>query len=283
MSTITVFGAGLLGAGMVRNLAEKGHAVRVWNRSPGRAAPLADCATVCTSPAEALEGAERLHILLSEDDAVDSVLALAMGAIQPGLPVLDHCTNLPARVAARSAALRAQGVQYLHAPVFMGPANMREGSGLMLIAGPSAEVEALQPALSELTGKVWHVGERVDLAAVHKLSGNALLLSLSGVLGDILSMGEAQGLSPDETMAVFEVFRPGGALVPMAKRVTSAATAPPSFELAMAQKDVRLMIAAANGPEGLVVLPAVAAAMAAAAAAGHGQQDFAIYARPRAR
>lgn len=283
MSTITVFGAGLLGAGMVRNLAEKGHAVRVWNRSPGRAAPLSDCATVCTSPTEALEGAERLHILLSEDDAVDSVLALAMGAIQQGLPVLDHCTNLPARVAARSAALRAQGVHYLHAPVFMGPANMREGSGLMLIAGPRAEVEALQPALSELTGKVWHVGERADLAAVHKLSGNALLLSLSGVLGDILEMGQAQGLSPDETMAVFEVFRPGGALLPMAKRVTGAATAPPSFELAMAQKDVRLMIAAANGPDGLVVLPAVAAAMAAAAAAGHGQRDFAIYARPRAR
>ena len=283
MSIVTVFGAGLLGAGMVRNLADKGHTVRVWNRSPGRAAPLADCATVCATPAEALEGAERLHILLSEDDAVDSVLALAGAAIVAGLPVLDHCTNLPPRVAARSATLRARGVPYLHAPVFMGPANMREGSGLMLIAGPAHEVAALQPALSELTGKVWHVGERVDLAAVHKLSGNALLLSLSGVLGDILSMGEAQGLSADETMAVFEVFRPGGALIPMAKRVTGAASAPPSFELSMAQKDVRLMIAAANGPDGLVVLPAVAAAMSTAAAEGNGAKDFAIYARPRAR
>ena len=283
MSIVTVFGAGLLGAGMVRNLADKGHTVRVWNRSPGRAAPLADRATVCATPAEALEGAERLHILLSEDDAVDSVLALAGAALPAGLPVLDHCTNLPPRVAARSATLRARGVPYLHAPVFMGPANMREGSGLMLIAGPTDEVAALEPALSELTGKVWHVGERVDLAAVHKLSGNALLLSLSGLLGDILSMGEAQGLSADETMAVFEVFRPGGALIPMAKRVTGAASAPASFELSMAQKDVRLMIAAANGPEGLVVLPAVAAAMAAAAAEGNGAKDFAIYARPRAR
>lgn len=283
MSTITVFGAGLLGAGMVRNLADKGHQVRVWNRSPARAAPLADCATVCASPAEALEGAERLHILLSEDDAVDAVLELAGAALQPGVPVIDHCTNLPARVAARSAALRARGVAYLHAPVFMGPANMREGSGLMLIAGPADEVEALQPALSELTGKVWHVGARADLAAVHKLSGNALLLSLSGVMGDILSMGEAQGLSADETLAVFEVFRPGGALVPSAKRIVAAATAPPSFELTMAQKDVRLMISAANGPEGLVVLPAVAQAMAEAIAEGHGLRDFAIYARPRAR
>jgi 3-hydroxyisobutyrate dehydrogenase len=281
MARICVLGAGLLGSGMVENLLAKGHAVAVWNRTAAKLAPLVALgAEAADSPAAAVAGAARVHLVLSEDDAVDATLAAAASALSPGQPLLDHSTNLPPRVVARFQRLRADGLNYLPAPVFMGPQNGREGSGLMLIAGPTSEVEALRPALMEMTGKLWHVGERPDLAAVHKLVGNAVLISLAATMGDVLALGQAQGLDPDAVMSLFEVFKPGHALPFIGKRVAQAGQGPASFELSMARKDVRLMIEAAGGPDGLVVLPATAQAMDAALDKGQAKEDFAIFAWP---
>lgn len=280
MATVAVLGTGLLGSGMVENLLGKGQQVRVWNRSRDKLAPLVEKGAVAgKDPADTVRGAERVHLVLAADDAVDGVI----GQLRPGLgakvPVLDHSTNLPERVAARMPRLRGEGVHYLSAPVFMSPQNAREASGLMLLAGPADEADALQPALAAMTGKVWYVGDRADLAAFHKLAGNGLLLGLTGLLGDLMAMGAQRGLAPTEVMALFEVFKPWAAVPAFAQRVVTAGDAPASFELVMARKDVRLMLETA-GPAALSVLPGVAAAMDRALAAGHEHADFAIYARP---
>ena len=279
MTKVAVLGTGLLGSGMVENLLAKGHEVRVWNRSPAKTAPLvAKGAVVGETPAAAVQDCARVHLVLAEDDAVDAVLA----ALRPGLgkdvPVLDHSTNLPARVAARCAAMAKASVRYVHAPVFMSPQNAREASGLMLIAGPTAHVEPLLASLGEMTGKVWHCGERVDLAAFHKLAGNGLLMALTGAMGDLLAMGEASGLAAGDVLALFDVFKPGGAIPFFGQRVATAGDGPASFELTMARKDVRLMLETA-GTIPLTVLPAIAKAMDTGLARGLGAQDYAVFAR----
>lgn len=284
MSTIAVLGTGLLGAGFVENLLAKGHTVRAWNRSRDKLAPLADKgAYAATDPADAVTGAERVHVVLAEDSAVDAVLAAAVPALGAGVPVIDHSTNLAERVAERVARLRAAGVAYVHAPVFMSPADARGATGLMLFAGPTAEFEALRGSLATMSGRLWHVGEQADAAATYKLMGNAVLVSLAGVMGDLFAMGQERGMSPEQVSALFDVFKPAGALPFIGGRVARKGEGPASFELAMARKDVRLMIETAGGPEGLVVLPAIADAMDTALAEGHGARDFGIYAWPRGR
>ena len=159
MGKVAVLGTGLLGSGMVENLLRKGETVAVWNRSAAKAQPLVDKgATAAATPAEAVAGADRVHLVLSEDAAVDSVLDASRPGLADGVPVFDHSTNRPDRVAERNARLRAAGVRYFPAPVFMSPADGRNASGLMLIAGPTAEVEAARPALEAMTGRLWHVG-----------------------------------------------------------------------------------------------------------------------------
>jgi 3-hydroxyisobutyrate dehydrogenase-like beta-hydroxyacid dehydrogenase len=284
MATIAVLGAGLLGAGFVENLLAKGESVRVWNRTAAKLAPLVEKGAVAAeSPADAVAGAERVHLILTADDAVDETIGRFLPSLPAGVPILDHSTNLPARVRERSVRLRGAGVAYLHAPVFMSPQNGREGTGLMLVAGPAAEVEALTPALSRMTGRVWHCGERPDQAAVLKLVGNGSLVSMSAMLGDLFSMAGAEGVAPEDVLGLFEVFRAGHGLPMIGQRVLTRGTKPASFELSMARKDVRLMIETAGGPDGLVVLPAVAAAMDQALAEGHAAKDYAIYAWPRGR
>lgn len=284
MATVALLGTGLLGSGMVENLLQKGETVRVWNRSQGKLAPLAALGAVPTaSPSEAVTGADRVHVVLSEDDAVDAVLEAAAPGLAEGTPIFDHSTNRPDRVVERFNRLRASGLRYLSAPVFMGPADGRNGTGLMLIAGPTHEVEAAQAALSAMTGRLWHVGERPDLASVYKLLGNGLLISMSGVLGDLLALGEAQGVAPDQVAGLFEVFKVGNAMPAFLQRVARKGQQPASFELSMARKDVRLMVESAGGADGLIVLPAVAGAMDRALAEGHATRDFSIYAWPRGR
>lgn len=284
MSKITVLGAGLLGAGMVENLLKLGHSVTVWNRSRAKLEPLkALGALTADSPAEAVTGAERVHLVLSEDLAVDSVLEAAAPALSPGVPVLDHSTNRPDRVADRTTRLRIAGLRYLSAPVFMSPNDGRNATGLMMIAGPTAEVEALRPELERMTGRLWHVGERSDLACNYKLLGNALLVGMSGMMGDLLSIGEARGMDPEQVAVLFENFKPGNALPFFLKRVAKRGDMPASFELSMARKDVRLMLESAGGPEGLVMLPAVAEAMDQALAEGYAASDYSVYAWPRGR
>jgi 3-hydroxyisobutyrate dehydrogenase-like beta-hydroxyacid dehydrogenase len=284
MAKVALLGTGLLGAGFAENLLAKGHTVTVWNRTRAKAEPLAaKGATVVETPAAAVAGVERVHLVLTADDAVDAVIGALLPALGDGAWLFDHSTNAPARVRTRVAALHARGVRYLHAPVFMGPQNAREATGLMLLSATDEDAAAVRPALEAMTGTLWHVGNRPDLAAIYKLQGNGLLVSLSGALGDLLAQGAAQGLSAQESLALFDVFKPGGAIPFFGARVARKGEMAPSWELAMARKDVGLMLEQAGGPDGLVVLPAIARAMDDALAQGHADRDYSIFAWPRAR
>lgn len=278
MATVAVLGLGLLGAGFAERLVADGHAVRVWNRSPEKAAPLVALGAVAAaSPAEAVAGAARVHLILSADDAVDAVIAALRPGLGAGVPVVDHSTNLPARVAARAAALRAEGVAYLHAPVFMAPANARQANGLMIVGGDRALVAALTPVLSTMTGRVIDAGPEDGRAATLKIVGNGLLISLTATMGDLFQVAAGAGVSADAVLELFGAFSPRPDV--MGRRVLAAAEAPASFELTMARKDLRLMLETA-GAAPLAVLPGVAAAMDRALAAGQGARDFAVFAVP---
>lgn len=279
MDTIALLGTGLLGAGMVENLLAKGHRVRVWNRTRDKLAPLVDAgAEAAADPAAAVRGAARVHLVLAADDAVDAVIAQLRPGLAAGTPVIDHSTNLPTRVAERFRTLRGAAVRYVPAPVFMSPANARDASGLMLLAGPQADADELTSLLAPMTGKVWHVGERADLAAVYKLAGNSLFFALSAAMADVLAMGKGNGVAPEQMLKLFEVFKPGSALPWIGQRVLAGGDGPASFELVMARKDARLMQETA-GAERLLLLPAIAAAMDGAIARGHGAADFAAFVR----
>ena len=277
MTTIALLGTGLLGAAMTENLLAKGHTVRVWNRSRDKLAPLVGKGAIAAAdPADCVRGASRVHLVLAEDSAVDAVIAPLRPGLGRGVPLFDHSTNLPAKVKARYAALRGAGVPYVPAPVFMSPQNAREASGLIVFSGPKAEAEAHEAVLQPMTGKVFYAGEREDLAAVYKLAGNSVFFAMASAMADVLAIGAGAGVGAEQMLALFEVFKPGGALPFLGQRVAKAGAGPASFELQMARKDARLMVETA-GPQRLLVLPAVCAAMDQALARGQAQQDYAVF------
>jgi 3-hydroxyisobutyrate dehydrogenase len=275
---ITILGAGLLGSGFARALARQGHEVRVWNRTAAKAAALAaDGITAIADPVAAVRGAERVHLVLSDDAAVDAVLAAAAPGLATGALVFDHSTTSLAGALARTASWRERGITYVHAPVFMGPQNALDSTGLMLISGERAIVDRVSPLLAPMTGKLVDLGPRVDQAAAFKLLGNLILMALTAGFTDFLALAKAMGVTPAEAGTLLQHFNPGLSLAARYKRMTDAAYDQPSWELGMARKDARLMEEeAARAGLPLIMVPALARLMDARIAEGHAHADWTV-------
>ena len=278
---IAFFGMGLLGTNFVRALRGRGEDVQVWNRSPDKATALeADGARAFADPADAARGATRVHVTLPDDAVVDEVLERARPGFGPTTVIIDHSTTTTHGVLARISRWRDRGITFVHAPVFMGPQNAREATGVMLLSGPRDLVEQLRPALAPMTGKLVDLGERPDAAAAFKLLGNLFLLCMTTGLAEMLALAKALHVAPADAASLFGHFNPGTTIAPRLKKMTDAAFEPPSWELAMARKDARLMIdAASEAGIPLAILPAIAARMDAVIAQGHGEKDWTVIAK----
>jgi 3-hydroxyisobutyrate dehydrogenase len=269
----------MMGSGFVEALRGRGDEVVVWNRSFEKAQALERFgARAVREPREAASGADRAHMILSDDAAVDGLLERLEGAFAPQTVVIDHTTVAPRPTAARFARAAAGGLAFLHAPVFMSPQGCREGKGIMLVAGPQELFARVAPALGQMTGDLWYVGERPDKAAALKLCGNEMILFVTAGLADIYALAGSVGISAPEAHELFTHFQPTAAINVRGKKMAHADWTP-AFELRMARKDARLMSeTAAAGGVTLHVLPAIVERLDALIAAGHGAQDLGVLA-----
>jgi 3-hydroxyisobutyrate dehydrogenase len=279
MVKVAFVGTGLLGGGMVERMLAQGDSVMVWNRTASKALSLQPAgAVVAPTPGDAVAAAEHVHIALTDDAIVDAILEEAVPRLQPGTIVIDHSTTLPTATVARARRMAENGVRFLHAPVFMTPQMCREGRGLIMVSGPSDVFDLVQPALARMTGDVWYLGERSDLAAAYKLFGNSMLFAINAGITDVLAMAKNLEVPGEDAIGLFSRFNTG-TVIPARGRKMATGDFSAMFGLAMARKDVRLMIESA-GDQPLVVLPALAARMDEVIAAGHGADDLAAIAAP---
>jgi 3-hydroxyisobutyrate dehydrogenase-like beta-hydroxyacid dehydrogenase len=152
----------------------------------------------------------------------------------------------------------------------------RVGKGIMLAAGPADVFARVDGALAAMTGDLWYVGDDLRKAAGLKLVGNATLIAITGAIADTLAVGRGLGLSSADVNEVLTRLNPGASIGIRGKRMaTGDFTA--SFELAMARKDVGLMLEAV-GDAPLATLRAIAERSDKLIAAGHGADDLGVLA-----
>lgn len=278
MTHIAFLGTGLLGSALVEAALQRGDRITVWNRTADKARALEPLgARVAATPADAVRGAARVHLVLKDDAVVEEVVAALRPGLSPEAVVVDHTTTQPAETAERARRLQAEGVRYLHCPVFIGPAAARQGQGTIMAAGPPADFDAVHEALARMAPRVEYCGERPDLAAVYKLCGNAYIIGIASLVADVFSVARGAGVPPADVVRVVQWFDPSSVITGRGKKMLSGDHTA-SFELAMARKDVRLMLEAA-GATPLAVLPGIAARMDALLAEGHGHDDLSVMAR----
>jgi len=273
MTNVAFLGTGLLGSAMVEAMLARGDRVTVWNRTASKTRALERLgAVVAATPEDAAAAGDHVHLALPDDAVVDEVLGRCAPHLRPGAAVLDHSTTAPAGTRARVPRLQAQGIRFLHCPVFMSPQMSRESKGIMLVSGPEPVFRSVAGELRKMTGEVVYLGERPDLAAAHKIFGNSMLFVVTAGLADVFAMAKAVGIAPADALSVFSKFD-AASVIPSRGAKMSRADFSATFELTMARKDIRLMIeAAADQP--LAVLPSIASRMDDAIAKGHGQDDL---------
>ncbi len=278
---IAFYGMGLLGSNFTRAMLERGEEVHIWNRTRSKAEALAEAgAVVFDDPAEAARGAERIHLTLSDDAAVDDVLERALPGFEKGVPVVDHTTTSPTDTAARVRRWWERGFPFQHAPVFMGPQNARDATGIMLASGVRDRFEAVRPELAKMTGEVRYLGADPARAAAFKLLGNLFLLSMTTGLVDVLRLGKAMGIAPDAAAGLFDWLNFGAGAPARIKGILLGTFEDPSWELVMARKDARLMmVEAAQGSVPLATIPAIAEEMDRWIARGHAHDDWTVMAK----
>jgi 3-hydroxyisobutyrate dehydrogenase len=280
MECVAFYGTGMLGSAIVRAMLRRGVTVRVWNRTPEKALALeGDGARVFADPAEAANGADRVHCCLSDDASVDAVLDAALPGIAEETPIVDHTTVSPQRVGERVQRLAAAGRALLHAPVFMGPPMALERTGVMMTSGDPALFARVEPALRAMCSDLRYLGERPDLAAIYKLMGNAMILAVVGGINDIFRIAEIQSVSREEAYELFDFYDPSGQIRGRGKRMV-ANDFDPLWSVNMARKDAVLMQVAAHH-ERLPVIDAMESLMRNVADRGLGDRDLAaVAARP---
>ena len=275
---VAFLGTGLLGANFSRALLKRGEKVHVWNRTAEKAKALeSEGAKAFDNVADAVKGADRIHLTLSDDNAVNEVLEKASPGFKPGVIIVDHTTTSAPGAAKRSANWKKKGFHFIHAPVFMGPPNALDGTGTMMISGDQSLIKQIEPELSKMTGRLWNLGEDPAKAAAIKLLGNLFHIGLVGVITDMLTLAETLHVPAADLPALFEVLNPAGVARARLKKIDGKTFDQPSWELSMSRKDARLMIEQAeNSGKNLLVIPAVAGKMDVWIKKGHSNDDWTI-------
>jgi 3-hydroxyisobutyrate dehydrogenase len=278
---IAFLGTGLLGANFVKALRRQGEDVQVWNRTTSKARALeADGARAFEQVADAVRGAAQVHLTLPDDAVVDTVLEQALPGLAKGTVLIDHSTTLPASTVLRITRWTDRGFPFQHAPVFMGPKNALESTGRMLASGDKALFDRLRPSLERMTGSLQYLGPDPARAAATKLAGNMFLITVMAGVADVLRYARSNGVAADDASAMMEWFNPGAMIPARTRRMLHEDLDEPSWTLAMARKDVRLMLESARASGAtLDVVPGVAAEMDRAIGSGHGEQDWLAFGR----
>jgi len=274
---VAVLGTGIMGAAMARNLARAGHRVRAWNRTRGKAEPLAaDGVLVMDTPAEAVAGAEAVLTVLFDGGAVLEVLREAAPGLRPGALWAQSSTAALEDVPALARFARENGVVYVDAPVLGTRLPAERGELTVLASGPEQAGTALAPVFDAIGSRTVWAGSEPGRATRLKLVVNTWVLLLTHGVAETLSLAEGLGVDPGDFLDLVA----GGGLDAGYLRLKAAAIRSrdftPSFAVETAEKDARLILSAAE--EAGVDLPLMAAGaerFRRAMAAGHGGEDMA--------
>lgn len=229
---------------MARNLAEAGHDVVAWNRTPAAAEGLG--ATVADTPAGAVEGAGVVVTMLADGEAVNSVIQEALPALRSPV-VWAQMSTVGTEWTERLAALAADhGIVFVDAPVMGSRPQAEEGMLVVLASGAPEGRERAAEAFDAVAREVMWLGDRPGLGTRLKLVVNHWLLVSVENLAETVALAEGLGVDPRRFLEVID-----GSPFDMAYAHWKAAMMlerefPTAFALRHARKDLGLALAAAG-------------------------------------
>ena len=249
MAAIGFIGLGIMGRPMVRHLMAAGHALTVYNLSPGPVRELvAEGAGGAGSAGEAAAAADVVITMVPDSPDVEQAVLGEVGVLstaRPGTLLIDMSSVRPDTATAVAAAAAERGVQFLDAPVSGGEAGAVEASLSIMVGGAAEDFERALPILSALGSTVVHVGP-VGAGQTVKAANQLIVAGTIELVSEAIVLLEAHGVDMEPAITVLAGGLAGNRILDRKAASMLARSFAPGFRIDLHHKDLGIVLAAAR-------------------------------------
>ena len=207
---VAFLGLGVMGYPMAGHLALAGHEVTVYNRTAAKA--VAWCEEFAATPAprsaatprEAATGADIVFCCVGNDDDLRSVTLGSDGAfagMKPGAIFVDHTTASAEVARELYAAAKAQGLQFVDAPVSGGQAGAQNGMLTVMCGGDADAFATVQPVGMAFSRAFTLLGPS-GAGQLAKMVNQICIAGLVQGLSEAIAFGQNAGLDMKQVLDV---------------------------------------------------------------------------------
>ncbi|MCB0082523.1 MAG: NAD(P)-dependent oxidoreductase [Caldilineaceae bacterium] len=245
--SVGFIGLGIMGLGMARNLLKAGFSVCAWNRTISKAENL-EGATVGKSPADVAAQSDIIITCVSDTPDVEQVILGENGVIhgvKAGSLVVDCSTISPQATQTIAEKLTAKGVKMLDAPISGGSEGAANGTLSIMVGGDADDFARAMPVFEAMGKTITHVGG-TGAGQTVKLVNQVLVVGNCLAMCEALLLAQAGGV---ELTKAFDAVSKGAAGSWMFTNRAPQIIARdwrPGFTVALQQKDLRLVLEAAD-------------------------------------
>ncbi len=242
---IAYIGLGIMGAPMASHLAEGGHQVFAYNRTPGK--PGVDTAReagakIVTNTIEAVKQADVVFCCLSDVADIENMLAdeKLLAACKPGTLFVDMSTTGQECAKRLHKHLTKHGLRFLDAPVTGGDIGARNGTLTIMVGGEKNDYEECLPLLQLMGKNITYCGPAGSGQAVKLCNQILCAVNLIGV-SEALSLATELGIDPNLVVDVCSTGAAGSwSLANLGPKILKEDFAP-AFKIKDMRKDLRLI------------------------------------------
>jgi 3-hydroxyisobutyrate dehydrogenase len=247
VSRVGFIGIGIMGGGMSRNLVAAGFEVVVWNRTRSKAEAI-DGAVVADTPRDVATACDTVLICVSDSPDVDAVVRGddgVLAGLRAGALVVDHSTISPSVTRRLAAAVEEVGGSWVDAPVSGGSEGAANGTLSIMVGGSDDDVARAMPYFEAMGKTVTHVGA-VGAGQLVKLVNQMLVVINQLAVSESLLFAQAAGLDLDATLRAVTGGAAGSWMLANRGPQMVARDWRPGFTIDLQQKDLRLVLEAAD-------------------------------------
>lgn len=276
MSNLAFIGLGIMGSPMAGHLLAAGHNLRVHTRTRGKAGVLLDRgAHWCDTAADAAREADVIFICVNDTPDVQRVVAGDSGitqTIRPNQIIIDHSTISPSATRQLSEQIAARGAFLLDAPVSGGDVGAKNATLTIMVGGDQGAFERAEPLLRTMGKTITYCGPSGS-GQLTKLVNQILVGGTLLAVCEAIIFAKKSGLDLKTTL---DAVTPGAAgswqLQNLGPKILQGDMRP-GFMIDMVQKDLRLILEAAEQNSTSIPCTALVHQLfTAAQAAGHGRE-----------
>ena len=248
MAQVAFLGLGVMGGPMAGHLAQAGHSVTVFNRTPTRA--LAWVAEhghqAAPTPAEAVERAEFVMMCVGDDDDVRQVAGAAIPAMRAGATLVDHTTASADVARELAAACAERGLGFVDAPVSGGQAGAENGQ-LTVMCGCDDEAvfAAAAPVIAAYARQVTRFGG-AGAGQTTKMVNQIMIAGIVQGLAEAVNFAQCAGLDIDAVVDTLGKGAAGSWQLENRARTMAAGDFEFGFAVEWMRKDLAICLAEAE-------------------------------------